>query len=111
MRRHLIALAAAAVMATGAGIASVGEAGAETLDRAASQALGAAEAEFMRHTREHRMWEIQRNLERQQRGGGGGYRDRGYDRPRDYDRPRGYGRRDDGYGRRGYDRPRRYYYD
>ena len=49
-------------------------------------------AEFTRHTREHRMWEIERNLERQERW----ERRRGYDRRRDYDR-RGYG-----YGR-GYD--------
>jgi len=56
-----------------------------------ARALDGLDATFARHTREHRMWEIQRNLERQNRYGRGGY-GRGYG----YGRGDGYGR---GYGR------------
>ncbi|WP_332700097.1 hypothetical protein [Bosea sp. (in: a-proteobacteria)] len=74
----VIALGAAATPAV-AGEAFSGAAGLDQL-----------EATYVRHDREHRMWEIQRNVERQQRYG---YRDRGYDRG--YGRGHGYG-----YGRR-----------
>jgi Ni/Co efflux regulator RcnB len=83
--------------------------GAATMPAAASEtypgavALDQVEASFTRHTREHRMWEIQRNTERQQRYGrrGGGY-DRGYGYRRGYGPPphaRAYGRRDRFYDR------------
>lgn len=71
--RHLLI---AATIALGAAVipAAAGEAfkGASALDQ--------LEATYVRHNREHRMWEIERNLER-----------------RDYYRHRGYGY---GYGRR-----------
>jgi hypothetical protein len=91
--RHLLI---AATIALGAAVTPA--AASETFSGAA--ALDKVEATYVRHNREHRMWEIQRNMERQQRWerhhryrDGYGYRNRGYDR--------GYGY---GYGRRGYDR-------
>lgn len=70
-----------------------------------ARALDGLDVAFMRHTREHRMWEIQRNLERQNRGRGYGYGGRGYDRGYGYGRGRGYGpppgRGYGGYGGRG----------
>lgn len=63
--------------------------GAAATPAAASEAFGAAaaldrvEATYVRHTREHRMWEIERNLERRNR----------YERRHRY-------RDDDGYGYR-----------
>jgi hypothetical protein len=84
MRRILMAagLALTAIAATPAGAVpqSLPQAGA--LDR--------LPVEYTRHTREHRMWEIQRNMERQQRYDHRRY-GRGYDRR--YDRRYGYGRR------------------
>jgi hypothetical protein len=75
-------------------------------EAAIARALDGLDVAFTRHTREHRMWEIQRNLERQNRGrgyGGRGYdRDYGYGRGRGYDRGYGNGRGYDGYGGRGY---------
>lgn len=75
-------------------------------EAAIARALDGLDVAFTRHTREHRMWEIQRNLERQNRGRGYGYgrgydRGYGYGRGRDYGPPpgRGYG---GGYGGRGY---------
>lgn len=80
-------------------------------EAAIARALDGLDLTFVRHTREHRMWEIQRNLERQNRGRGYGY-GRGYDRGygdgygrgRGYGPPPGYGYRRgyDGYGGRGY---------
>jgi hypothetical protein len=94
--RHLLI---AATIALGAAVTPA--AASESFSGAA--ALDKVEATYVRHNREHRMWEIQRNLERQQRYG---YRDRGYGRgygygyrDRGYDRGYGYG-----YGRRDYDR-------
>jgi hypothetical protein len=91
MRQFLIA----AALSLGAAIAPA--AASETF--AGSAGLDKLETSYVRHNREHRMWEIQRNLERQERYG---YRDRGY-RHRGY----GYGRRYGGpppwapaYGRR-----------
>lgn len=73
---------------------------------AIARALDGLDVAFTRHTREHRMWEIQRNLDRQNLGRGYGYgrgydRGYGYGRGRDYGPPpgRGYG---GGYGGRGY---------
>jgi len=84
----------AAAMALGA--ASLPASASETYPGAA--ALDQVEASFTRHTREHRMWEIQRNTEMQQRYGGRGYGyDRGYGYGRGYGPPphaRAYGRRD-----------------
>ncbi|WP_186417242.1 hypothetical protein [Bosea sp. CS1GBMeth4] len=59
MRKFLIA--AALALAAAATPAAAGEAfgGAAALDR--------LEASYVRHTREHRMWEIERNLERRDR--------------------------------------------
>ena len=76
------------LMATGLALAVMAAAPATaapvTLPQA--EALDRLPAEYTRHTREHRMWEIQRNMERQQR--------HGYDRRgRGYDRGYGYGRR------------------
>ncbi|MCV9935309.1 hypothetical protein OIU35_02930 [Boseaceae bacterium BT-24-1] len=75
-----------------------------------ARALDGLDVAFTRHTREHRMMEIQRNLDRQNRGRGYGYGGRGYDRGYGYGRGRGYdrgygygrGRGNDGYGGRGY---------
>lgn len=78
MRYFLIA----AAMSLGAAITPA--AASETF--AGSAGLDKLETSYVRHNREHRMWEIQRNLDRQERYG---YRDRGYRRDRDY----GYGRR------------------
>lgn len=91
MRKFLIA----AVFALGAAV-SPALAG-ETFPGAA--ALDTVEASFVRHTREHRMMEIERNMDRQQRrdyrhgyGRGPGYgHHRGYDRGPRYRGP-GYGR-------------------
>ncbi|CAM5197972.1 putative protein OS=Bosea thiooxidans OX=53254 GN=SAMN05660750_00925 PE=4 SV=1 [Bosea thiooxidans] len=87
MRRILMAagLTLAALAATPAGAAPQSLPQAEALDR--------LPAEYTRHTREHRMWEIQRNVERQQRRDHYRY-GRGYDRR--YDRGYGYGRRHGG---------------
>ncbi|MGX5733786.1 hypothetical protein [Bosea thiooxidans] len=78
MRRILMAagLALAAMAATPAGAASRSFPKAESLDR--------LPADYVRHTREHRMWEIERNMERQER-----WERRGYRRGPDY----GYGYR------------------
>ncbi|WID96752.1 hypothetical protein QO058_00170 [Bosea vestrisii] len=77
-------------------------------EAAIARALDGLDVAFTRHTREHRMMEIQRNMERQNRGRG--YGGRGYDRgyggrgyDRGYDRGRGYG------DRRGYGGGRGYY--
>lgn len=80
MRRFLMAagLALAAIAATPAGAAP------QTAPQAA--ALDKLPAEYTRHTREHRHWEIQRNMERQHR------RDY-YRHGRGYDRGYGYGYR------------------
>lgn len=74
-----------------------------------SAALDKTEAAYARHTREHRMWEIQRNMEMQSRYGRG-YYGRGYPH-RGYMYEYGYGRRYGGpppwapaYGRRYHDR-------
>lgn len=74
MRKLLIAagLALAALAASPAGAATP-----QRLPNAA--ALDKLPAEFTRHTRAHRNWEIQRNLERQQRWNHGRY-NRGYNR-------------------------------
>jgi hypothetical protein len=84
MRRILMAagLALTAIAATPAGAVTQSLPQAGALDR--------LPVEYTRHTREHRMWEIQRNMERQQRYDHRRY-GRGYDRR--YDRRYGYGRR------------------
>lgn len=96
MRKLLIvaAILAAAAATPAAASSTQSFKGAEALDK--------AEVAFARHTREHRMWEIQRNLDMQQRGQGyghsRGYGERGY-------RGGGYGDRSyggDSYGGRSY---------
>lgn len=80
MRRILIA----AGLALAAFAAAPASAAPQTVPQA--QALDKLPAEYTRHTREHRHWEIQRNMEWQHR--------RGYDRHgRGYDRSYGYGHR------------------
>jgi len=89
MRHILIAAAIALAAAVTPAAASEAFSGAAALDK--------VEATYVRHNREHRMWEIQRNVERQQRYG---HRDRGYDRGHGYGRrhsgppPWSHGRRD-----------------
>ncbi|MGO4173025.1 hypothetical protein [Bosea sp. TAF32] len=80
MRRILMAagLALAAIAATPASAAPHSIPQAEALNR--------LPAEYTRHTREHREWEIQRNMERHHR------RD-SYRHGRGYDRGHHYGRR------------------
>lgn len=80
MRHILIAAAIALGAAATPAAASESFAGAGALDQ--------VEASYVRHNREHRMWEIQRTQEMQQRRGYG-HRDRGYGYDRGYDR--GYG--------------------
>lgn len=81
-----------------------------------SAALDKVEASYTRHNREHRMWEIQRTMEWQNRRGyrdrGYGYRDHGYG---DYGRGYAYRRLHRGpppwapaYGRRYHDRYERF---
>ncbi|RDJ19719.1 hypothetical protein DWF00_27590 [Bosea caraganae] len=101
MRKNsFIALMIGGLMVVGVGTGA--QAGAAAQDQVApnvAEALGKVDAEFTRHTREHRMMEIQRNMGRQQHGRGNsygrGYGHRGYGGP-----PPGYGHR--GYGNRGY---------
>jgi hypothetical protein len=95
MRHLLIAAAIALGAAVTPAAASENFSGAAALDK--------IEAGYVRHTREHRHWEIQRNLERQSRWE---RRHRGY-----YDRDYGYGRHRGGpppwapaHGRRYHDR-------
>jgi hypothetical protein len=77
--RHLLIAAAIAL-----GAAVTPAAASETFSGAA--ALDKVEATYVRHNREHRMWEIQRNMERQQRYG---RHHRGYDRGYGYGHRRG----------------------
>ena len=88
--RHIL-IAAAIALGAAATPAVAGEAfgGASRLDK--------LEATYVRHNREHRMWEIQRNLEWQQRARG---RHQGYGPRQGY----GYER-----GRYGYERAPRHY--
>lgn len=72
--RHLLIAAAIAL-----GAAVTPAAASESFSGAA--ALDKVEATYARHTREHRHWEIQRNLERQNRYGGH-HRGYGYGRHR-----------------------------
>jgi len=72
MRQLLIAAAIALGTAVTPSVASEVFKGSAALDK--------TEATYVRHTREHRMWEIQRNMEWQ-------------DRRRHYDRGYGYGYR------------------
>jgi Ni/Co efflux regulator RcnB len=94
--RHIL-IAAAIALGAAATPAAAGEifAGSAALDR--------AEATYVRHTREHRLWEMERTFERQERRA---YRNR-YDRGPRYDRgwgppphARAYGRRDRYYDNR-----------
>ncbi len=87
MRQFLIAAAIALGAAATPAAASEAFTGASALDT--------VEATYARHTREHRMWEIQRNSERGYGNRGRGY-DRGYGYGRGYGPPphaRAYGRR------------------
>lgn len=99
MRKLLIA----AGLALAAFAASPASAAPQSLPK--TEALDRLPAEYTRHTREHRMWEIQRNMERQHR------RDY-YRHGRGYDRGYGYGRRHGGPPRwapaHGYRRHHRY---
>jgi Ni/Co efflux regulator RcnB len=92
MRHILIAAAIALGAAATPAVASEAFSGAKALDQ--------AEVSYTRHNREHRMWEIQRTQEMQQRRGRG-YRGDGYGYRRGGP-PRhapAYGRRDRGYYR------------
>ena len=98
MRRILMAagLALAAMAATPAGATSQSFPKAEALDQLS--------ADYVRHYREHRMWEIQRNMERQER-----WERRGYGRGHGYSYGHRYGgppphARAYGYRRHQYDR-------
>jgi Ni/Co efflux regulator RcnB len=85
--RHILIAAAIAL-----GAAATPAAASETF--AGAPALDQVETSYVRHTREHRMWEIQRTQEMQERRG---YRDRGPRYDRGYGPPphaRAYGRRD-----------------
>jgi hypothetical protein len=88
-KRTFIAAMVGALACAGATWTAPAHANALGGEAALARALDGLDATFARHTREHRMWEIQRNLERQNRGRGYGY-GRGYGRG--YDRGyRGYG--------------------
>ncbi|WP_332685179.1 hypothetical protein [Bosea sp. (in: a-proteobacteria)] len=103
--RLLIAGLLAGLTVTGAGLSSGALAAEKQSAPIRIEALDKIPVEFTRHNREHRMWEIQRNMERQQRARG---RDRSYGHRRGYDYRRGYDR-GPGYGHRrgyGYDRGR-----
>ena len=95
MRQLLIAAAIALGAAVTPAAASESFSGAAALDK--------VEASYARHTREHRMWEIQRNLERQNRYGRPhrGYDDRGYGYRRHHGGPPPWA---PAYGRRHHDR-------
>jgi hypothetical protein len=107
-KRTFIAVVIAGLASSGAAWASPAHETGGAGDAAIARALDGLDVAFARHTREHRMWEIQRNLEWQNRGRGYGYgrgynRDYGYGRGRGYGPPPGYGyRRGYGYGGRGY---------
>lgn len=105
MRKNsFVALAIGGLIAAGAGtMVSAASATEARLAPTMAKALDTAEVEFTRHTREHRMWEIQRNMERGSRGHryGHGY-SRGYHRG--WGPPPGHGYR------RHYDRPPGHYY-
>lgn len=92
-KRTFIAAMIGGLACAGAAWASPAHANALGGEAALARALDGLDVTFTRHTREHRMWEIQRNLERQNRGRGYGY-GRGYDGGygRGYDRGYGYGR-------------------
>jgi hypothetical protein len=92
MRQFLIAAVIALGAAGTPAVASEAFSGAKALDQ--------VEAGYTRHTREHRMWEIQRTQEMQRRRG---YRGEGYGYRRGGPPPwaPAYGRR---YRDRGYDR-------
>ncbi|KPF68850.1 hypothetical protein IP69_11190 [Bosea sp. AAP35] len=89
--RHLLIATAIAL-----GAAITPAAASETFQ--GSPALDQLETTYVRHNREHRMWEIRRTQEMQQRRG---YRERGY----------GYGRGGPPPYSRGYDRRDRPRYD
>jgi hypothetical protein len=93
--RIIIGLVAGGLALAGSlGMTGGAQAASQDVDMALSTQLDRAELQFTRHNREHRMWEIQRNMERQQRA----------QRRQNYGPPRGnYGR--PGYGRPGYGRP------
>lgn len=100
--RLLIASLIAGLTVAGTGLSSGALAAQAQSAPVRVEALDRIPVEFTRHNREHRMWEIQRNMERQQRAG---RRDYGYGHRRGYGYDRGYGYgRGPGYGGRGYDR-------
>lgn len=102
--RIIIGLVAGGLALAGTlGLTGTAQAAGQTVDPAIANGLDRAELEFTRHNREHRMWEIQRNMERQQRAA----RRNHYGPPRGhYGRPGyGYGRPGYGYGRGGYGGP------
>ena len=78
---------------------------AQNVAPALAGALDRVDAEYARHNRDHRMAEIQWNIDRQRYGG------RGYGPPPGYGYGRGYYGPPRGYGYgRGYDPPRGYGY-
>jgi hypothetical protein len=95
--RIIIGLVAGGLALAGSlGMTGGAQAASQDVDVALSNGLDRAELQFTRHNREHRMWEIQRNMERQQRAA----------RRHHYGPPRGYARPGYGYGRPA---PRGYY--
>lgn len=103
LKRGFLAIAIAGMTLAGAGMAHSTEVRNGDLPPAIAKTLDTVGAEFARHTREHRLMEVERNMDRQQ------YRDRRYGRGRGYDRGYDRGGRDYGY-RRGYGAPRGYGY-
>lgn len=102
LKHTLVAVLFGALSIAGASAASRDNAPAQVVEPALAQALDRVDAEFTRHNRQHRMMEIQRSMERQQRG------NRGYGHRRGYAPAPAYGHRR-GYGTPGYGgRPRGY---
>jgi hypothetical protein len=102
MRKRIITglLAGGLALAGAIGLSGGAQAASGDLDPAVAAALDSAGVAFARHNREHRMWEIQRNMNRQHYGRRGyapayGYR-RGY--APGYGYGRGYARPGYGYG-------------
>lgn len=106
MKRTFVAIVMGGLAIAGAGIATNAQAASQDdVAPAVARALDKLDTEFARHTRAHRMAEIQWNLDRQRR-----YGRRGYGPPPGYGYRRGYGP-PAGYGyRRGYGPPPGYGY-
>lgn len=91
LKHTIVAALFSALSIAGANAASRDNAPDQSMKPALAQALDQVGAEFTRHNREHRMMEIQRNMDRQQRGGRG--YGRGYGPRPGYGPAPGYGAR------------------